>query len=105
VLANNEVESANSIVAPDFVTYVLSEDDVDVTRADPVELEWKKKKLEDDLTALIERTEEEELDVLISTEAVVALKIAATQKCVHQAILRREEKTTFVFSVCCQMHL
>ncbi|KAG7348323.1 hypothetical protein IV203_017028 [Nitzschia inconspicua] len=46
---------------------------------DPAELAWRKKKLDEDLTHLIERAEEEELEDLISPEAVVALKIASTR--------------------------
>ena len=46
---------------------------------DPAELEWRKKKLEDDLIEIVQRAEEEELDDLMPNEAIVALKIATSK--------------------------
>jgi hypothetical protein len=44
---------------------------------DPVELEWRKKKIEDDLDDLVEKAEEQEIGDLVSSDARTALYISA----------------------------
>ncbi|KAL3922617.1 MAG: hypothetical protein SGILL_002111 [Bacillariaceae sp.] len=74
-----------------------NEENKTATEPDPVELEWRRKKLEEDLNLLVERAEEEELEDLIPTEALVALRLGALHVAMTRKYYDKYEKKDLYF--------